>query len=173
MPWLICGGTLTLHHAFDPISFATQIEAQDIDAVVLPGAAISRLAQAGLLDAAKAVLALWRAPERMQRAEPCEARGIVIDVASFGEIGVVALRRDGIQPSAACLRHGAFTDGEGDAAPLLEVARSAAGTLMLRGDAVPVSGFPFGRRPHHASSAGGFIDTGYPAASMPKPNRLL
>jgi len=162
VPWLTCGGTLTLHHSFDPATFATQIEAQDFDAVVVPGPAISRLAQAGLLDAAKAVLALWRAPERMQRAEPCEARGIVLDIANFGELGVVALRRDGIRPAPLPSGTVSSPDGEGDAAALLEIARSALGTVMLRGEAVPVSGFPLGSRPHHASSAGGFIDTGYP-----------
>ena len=101
-------------------------------------------------------------PRRMQRAEPCEARGIVIDVASFGELGVVALRRDGIRPAPLPCGTAPSPDGEGDAAPLLEVARSALGTVMLRGEAVPVSGFPLGSRPHHASSVGGFIDTGYP-----------
>ncbi len=162
VPWLTCGGALTLHHSFDPVTFATQIQAQDFDAVVVPGPAISRLAQAGMLDAAKTVLALWRAPEHMQRAEPCEARGIVIDVASFGELGVVALRRDGIQPAPLPCGAAPSPDGEGDAAPLLEVARSTLGTVMLRGEAVPVSGFPLGSRPHHASSAGDFIDSGYP-----------
>jgi hypothetical protein len=162
IPWLTCGGTLTLHHSFEAVAFAAQTQAQDFDAVVVPGPAISRLAAAGLLDAAKAVLALWRAPERMQRAEPCEARGIVLDVAGFGELGVVALRRDGIQPAPLPCGTVASPEGAADTTPLLEIARSALGTVMLRGQAVPVSGFPLGTRPHHATSAGGFIDTGYP-----------
>jgi hypothetical protein len=162
IPWLTCGGTLTLHHSFDAVSFAAQTQAQDFDAVVVPGPAISRLAAAGLLDAAKAVLAVWRAPERMQRAEPCEARIFVLDVASFGELGAVALRRDGVQPAPLPCGTVVLPDGETDTAPLLEIARSVSGTVMLRGQAVPVSGFPLGTRPHHASSAGGFIDTGYP-----------
>jgi hypothetical protein len=162
IPWLTSGGTLTLHHSFDAESFAAQTQAQDFDAVVVPGPAISRLAAAGLLDAAKAVLAVWRAPERVPRAEPCAARNLILDVASFGEIGIVGLRRDGVRPSPLPCGAVATLDGEADAAPLIEIARSASGTVMLRGQAVPVSGFPLGTRPHHAASAGGFIDTGYP-----------
>jgi hypothetical protein len=162
IPWLTCGGTLTLHHSFDAASFAAQTQMQDFDAVVVPGPVISRLAAAGLLDAAKAVLAVWRAPERMHRAEPCEARNVVLDVASFGELGVVALRRDGIQPSPLPCGTMPSPEGDADTVPLLEIARSVSGTVMLRGQAVPVSGFPLGARPHHATSAGGFIDTGYP-----------
>ena len=46
--------------------------------------------------------------------------------------------------------------------PLIEIARSAAGTVMLRGPMVPASGFPFGAKPHPATTAGGFVDSGHP-----------
>ncbi len=37
MPWLLGGGTLNLHHAFDPETFAAQCRGQDGGTVVLPG----------------------------------------------------------------------------------------------------------------------------------------
>ncbi len=147
LPWLIGGGTLRLHHAFDAETFAAQARAH-YDVVVLPAVALPRLAESGALDAAKAAIALWRAPERMQRTEPCRGAPVIIDVASFGEIGLVATRRE---PG-------------GMPAPLANetVVRSAGGTLMLRGAMVPLAGFPLGAKPHPAATAGGLIDTSQP-----------
>ena len=67
MPWLLSGGTLSLHHAFDPDAFAAQCRDDRCDTVVVPGALVPQLAAAGLLDHAelKNVLAFWRAPERL------------------------------------------------------------------------------------------------------------
>jgi acyl-CoA synthetase (AMP-forming)/AMP-acid ligase II len=39
MPWLLGGGTLNLHHGFDPDTFAAQCRMQNNGAVVLPGPA--------------------------------------------------------------------------------------------------------------------------------------
>jgi non-ribosomal peptide synthetase component E (peptide arylation enzyme) len=162
LPWLMSGGTLTLHHSFDAISFAAQTCGHDFDAIVLPGAAMPRLAEAGLLAAAKTAIALWRAPERKQRAAPCQAGGSIVDVASFGDLGIVATRR-GADGMPAPLPVGRVKAPEGgDAMPLIEIARSALGTVMVRGLMVPASGFPFGTKPHHAMTAGGFIDSGHP-----------
>jgi len=159
LPWLISGGTLELHHSFDAVSFAAQLHARQFEAVVLPAAAVARLAESGLTDTARTAIAVWRAPEQMQRAETC-ARPIV-DVASFGEIGIVATRREAGRAPAA-LASGA-----------VDVARSGNGTLMLRGPMVPLAGFPLATKPHPAANAAGFIDTGYPCRFGADANTLV
>jgi len=159
LPWLLSGGTLELHHSFDSVGFAAQAKTPR-DAVALPAAALPRLAEAGALDNAKAALALWRAPERMQRAEPCRSRCAIVDVASFGEIGLIAARRTGELP--APLGSGTVTARQAAGnTPLIETARSQSGTLTLRGHVVPGAGFPIGAKPHPAMIAAGAIDTGY------------
>ena len=160
LPWLLSGGTLTLHHSFDAVSFATQTQAQQFDAIVLPAAALPRLSESGFLDTAKALIALWRAPEHMQQAEPSLHHNSVIDVASFGEIGIAAARRTAGAPSSLPCAAIAAPGGPADAVPLVELARSAAGTLALRGPMVPVNGFPFGAKPHPATAKTGFVDSG-------------
>ena len=67
LPWLLTGGTLTLHQPFDPAMFAAQCRHDRCDTVVLPGPLLPRLSEAGLLDhpELRQVLALWRAPERL------------------------------------------------------------------------------------------------------------
>ena len=53
MPWLLSGGTLSLHHAFDADAFAAQCRDDRCDTVVVPGALVPQLAEAGLLDACR------------------------------------------------------------------------------------------------------------------------
>ena len=45
LPWLLAGGTLSLHHAFDPDAFAAQCRDDRCDTVALPGPLVPRLAQ--------------------------------------------------------------------------------------------------------------------------------
>ncbi len=158
-PWLMSGGTLTLHHGFDAISFVAQAR-EHLDAVVLPGAALAPLA--GALDTAKAVLALWRAPERLSAAPHWQSPPALIDVASFGDIGLIAARRpaDGMP---APLVHGEIADA-------IETARSAAGTLLLRGPMVATQAFPLGAKMPLAP--GDFVDTGWPCRLAPDARSL-
>jgi hypothetical protein len=106
LPWLLSGGTLSLHHAFDPVTFAAQCRAQDGGAVVLPGPALGALAQAGCLDDPKNIFALWRSPERLASSASWHGEAALVDIASFGEVGLLALRRgaDGM-PSPVPRRH--------------------------------------------------------------------
>ena len=174
-PWLISGGTLVLHHGFDADAFAAQCRAHDPDIVVLPGPALTRIAEAGHLDRAKAVLALWRTPERLVDATLWRRPAALVDVMGFGEIGVAAGRRDA-DGFPAPLGHRSFDHGSispearaaANADPLTALAtlRSAAGTLCLRGPMVPTQAFPPGAErgpdPHLAPDAAGFVDTGLP-----------
>ena len=95
VPWLIAGGTLALHHGFDPAAFAAQMSAQQPSAVVLPGPALAPLSDAGLLDAPlQTIFALWRAPERLAAATPWQHSAVLVDVACCGETALHAARRD-------------------------------------------------------------------------------
>jgi non-ribosomal peptide synthetase component E (peptide arylation enzyme) len=163
LPWLLCGGTLALHHAFDADAFAAQCRNLNPDVVVLPGPALARIAEAGYLDSVPGVLALWRAPERLADAALWHHDAALVDIVSFGEICVVAARRDAHgYPASLAL---GTADGA-DAAAAMQTARSDAGTLLLRGPMVPVQAFPPGAErggeAHLAADAAGFVDTGQP-----------
>jgi acyl-CoA synthetase (AMP-forming)/AMP-acid ligase II len=93
VPWLLGAGTLVLHHGFDSAIFAEQCRAHDAAAVVLPGPALTAIAEAGLLNQAKNVLALWRVPEQLAAAAPWQGAAALTDIASFSESDLLATRR--------------------------------------------------------------------------------
>ncbi len=166
VPWLLAGGTLALHHPFAPASFSRQI-ADAPRTLVLPGPLVTRLADAGLLDAqgeAPTVIALWRAPERLAGSPALRAGPTLIDVAAFGEVGLVALRRDA-QGKPSALPAGRVTAPRGatDGIHVLDVARGPAGTVILSGPMVPCAAFPPGieRGDQPRLVVGASIDTGY------------
>jgi len=108
MPWLLAGGTLALHHGFDPAVFAEQSRAHEPCSVVLPGPALAPLDDAGLLGGyIKNILALWRAPEQLAAAAPWQRDAALVDIVSFGETGLLPARR---RPNGlpAPIPHGAF-----------------------------------------------------------------
>jgi hypothetical protein len=108
VPWLLGGGTLALHHGFDPAVFAAQARVHDPLTVVLPGPALTPLADAGLLGGQiKTILALWRAPETLAAAAPWRREAALVDIAGFRETMLLPARRspDGmpapVPPNAA------------------------------------------------------------------------
>ena len=169
LPWLLSGGTLALHHPFDPESFAAQRRTHGCETVVLPAPLAARLIEAGALDGdgLKTVIALWRAPERLDGSAHWQNRALTVDVAAFGEIGVIATARgaDGA-PSPIDLGVIDAPRNSSNAVPTIETARTVTGTLALRGAMVPVAAFPPGAERGGASyfklSADSFADTGYP-----------
>jgi hypothetical protein len=170
VPWLLLGGTLALHHPFDADAFAAQRKEHRCDAVVLPGPMIGQLAQAGLLgegDGLLAVLALWRSPERLHACAGWRERSIaLIDVPVFGEAGLFAARR-GNTGKPAPIGFGTITAPRGapNGVLTLEVSRTPAGTVGIRGPMVPRYSFPPGVErtdvPHFKTNGGGLYDTGY------------
>jgi non-ribosomal peptide synthetase component E (peptide arylation enzyme) len=59
MPWLLGGGTLSLHQPFDAATFEVQCGSYRCDATILPGPLVARLAEAGRIggrDGPKSVL---------------------------------------------------------------------------------------------------------------------
>ena len=114
VPWLLAGGTLALHHGFDPGVFAEQSRAPDVATVVLPGPALMPLADAGLLgDQIKHILALWRAPEQLAGAMPWRRDAVLVDIAGFDETGLRPARR-GTDGLPGPIPYGAFTAPRAD-----------------------------------------------------------
>jgi hypothetical protein len=169
VPWLLTGGTLALHQAFDPVAFSVQCNFERCDTVIVPGPVVPQLAAAELLahPQLKNVLALWRAPERLPTSPAWRHAGIrLVDMLAFGEVALLGTRRgpDG-SPSPLPAAEVRAPRGSPHAVLLAEVARSEAGTLALRGPMVPRHPFPPGAErltiPRLRTDAAGFVDTGY------------
>jgi len=108
MPWLLAGGTLVLHHGFDPAVFAEQSRAHEPCSIVLPGPALAPLADAGLLGGhIKNILTLWRAPEQLAAAVPWQRDAALVDIVSVNETGLLTARR-GPDGGPSPILHGAF-----------------------------------------------------------------
>jgi len=155
VPWLMAGSALHLHHAFDPETFAAQCGALPGATLVLPGPALVPLVEAKALGHARTIIALWRGPERFATAPAWCGEAAIVDVACFGEIGLLGARRP---PNGHTAPWNANATG-------IETARTDAGTLALRGPMVPAHAFPPGAEldhmPHLAPDTAGFVDTGF------------
>jgi AMP-binding enzyme len=166
LPWLLSGGALHLHHGFDPDAFAAQCRELPNPTVILPGSAIEAIADAGLLNNAETIIAFWRAPERLAVAKSWQGTSALIDVASFGEIGLIAARR-GTNRLPAPIPHGVVDASRRalGAPKVIETVRSDIGMLMLRGRMVPTRAFPpgaeRGQLPHLTPDSAGCVDTGF------------
>jgi acyl-CoA synthetase (AMP-forming)/AMP-acid ligase II len=101
VPWLLGSGTLALNHGFDPTIFAEQCRAHEASTIVLPGPALTAIADAGLLNQAKTVLALWRTAQQLCAAAPWQGDAALVDIASFSETALHPARRgpDGMPAS--------------------------------------------------------------------------
>ena len=174
LPWLLCGGTLLLHHPFDLPSLSQQLREGDrCGALMLPASVAFRLAEAGVLsDTSPAcVVASWRSPERLSASSLWHRQQTgFVDVSIFGEVGLVAARR-GKSGQPALLPLGSVTApyGVAGALPVAELHATEHGTIGLRGPMVPHHNFPPGAEraglPHLAIGPDGVIDTGYACVS--------
>jgi len=170
LPWLISGGTLLLHHPFDPGILASQWRGDErCGALILPGPVAFRLAETGAFtrEGPAGVLASWRSPERLATSQAWRERDtILVDVPVFGEAGLVAARR-GANGRPAPLPFGPIVAPRGSAGAVVvaELARTGASTVALRGPMVPHHTFPPGAErsglPHVKIDPGGLVDSGY------------
>src|SRR5262249_689341 len=134
-------------------------------AVILPATATGPITEAGVLTNSKqTVVALWRGPERMSVAKPLEGRSVLVDVATFGEFGLLAARRGANRLPAPLPLGTADPSRRAAGAPtLVETSRGTAGTLALRGRMVP-SVAPGSGSTHplrFSTNAAGYVDTGW------------
>ncbi len=181
VPWLLCGGTLSLHHPFEAEVFGRQRRAERAATLVLPAAVAFRVAETGLFahEGPTTVLAAWHAPERLAgSAEWPERDAVLVDVPIFGEAGFVAARR-GIGGRPVSLPLGAVTaprDAK-DAMAVVELGMTETSTLALRGPMVPRHVFPPGiersDQPHFEIPRDGFVDSGFPCRVDPLSQTLV
>jgi non-ribosomal peptide synthetase component E (peptide arylation enzyme) len=174
MPWLITGAKLALHQPFSPEAFAAQLQEEYCGAAVVPAAILAPLQEAGLLGRAaalRALLAVWRSPEFLSAAAPWpNATSTCIDVAAFGEAGIIPRRRRS-NGMPAGIPLGVLGPESG-----IEVTRTATGTLAVRGRTVPTNhavGIEPGDPRSRKVDAEGFVDTEYPCRLDRDGNTLI
>jgi hypothetical protein len=166
VPWLLTGGTLILHHAFDADLFAAQRHDERCGALILPAPVIFRFAETGLFagENPATILAEWRAPERLVGSLLWHQRNTTL-VAVFGEAGVVAGRRGEDGRPLPMPLGAAYSPREGEgAAVFAELNPTEMNTLALCGPMVPpLSGA--GRTYRSAAfcdrQGNGYVDSGY------------
>jgi hypothetical protein len=172
LPWLLSGGALHLHHGFDHGAFAAQCGALGNGTVMLPAAAVIPIADAGFLNNGRqTAVALWRSPDRMATGKPWKSPATFVDVASFGEIGVLAARRAGNGLPAAIPFGRVNSSQRVTGVPVvIETSRGSAGTVELRGRMVP--SIPAGSGPGHplrlSENGAGYVDTGFACRIDPR-----
>ncbi len=169
-PWLLVGGTLALHHPFDPEAYFAQVTTIGIDSIVLPGPLAAQLAECGrsVLGAGSPdVIGVWRVPERLTRALPWrETKARMTDILVFGETGLVAACR-GPGGKPADIPFGIVPAPRAPKGNIIaaEITATPVGTLAIRGPMVPRAPFPPGAErsgfPYFRVSASGFVDTGF------------
>jgi len=169
VPWLLCGGTLVLHHPFDAATLVRQIHDERCTALVLPDAVAFRLAATGLLAETRltSIIAAWRAPERLATSPLWHVGAMaLVDVALFGEAALVPARR-GAQGAPRPIPLGPLVAPRdaADGVAVADLSRTESGTVAVRGPMVPRHAFPPGietsRLPHFKIGARGVVDTGY------------
>ena len=97
LPWLLCGGTLVLHHPFDLPTLAQQMRDEQCDgAHRARRRSLSRWRRQACSPIAgpASIIAAWRAPERLATSPAWRVSGVaLIDVAIFGEAALAPARR--------------------------------------------------------------------------------
>jgi hypothetical protein len=181
VPWLLTGGTLSLHHPFDAEGFAAQRAGDRCAVAVVPGPLALRLLDAGLVggrQGLEAVIAVWRAPERLAASAMWPGGSMaLIDVTVFGEIGLVANRRGaGGRPAGMPMGRVVAPQGTSGGMHVLDVKRTATGTIALTGPMVPRFAFPPGSErsdgPRLKVADDGTVDTGY-ACRIDRDTKML
>ncbi len=169
LPWLLNGGTLVLHHPFEPDTFVRQLRDCRCGAVVLPAPVAFRLTETGVFAGQEpvTVIAAWRSPERLASSPTWHGQnGALTDVSIFGETAIVPARR-GPDGKSSPIAFGRLTvpRDSADGVTVADVARTDTGTVAFRGPMVPSHSFPPGLErsslPHFQIGRAGFVDTGY------------
>jgi acyl-CoA synthetase (AMP-forming)/AMP-acid ligase II len=169
--WLLSGGTLSLHHPFDPQALQTQISDEACDTLIAPAPAVQRLAESGELDGLPTlqhVVGLWRTPERVtSSADWPREHTAFTDIYLFGEAGLFGARRteNGVPAAVLFGPHGAPRSDAGSRIAG-EIILTPHGTLGLRGPMVPVNAYRPARKSADPLTPGptiDYVDTGYAA----------
>jgi hypothetical protein len=178
--WLLCGGTLALHHPFENDVLEQQINAHECDVLIAPAQFAQRLGDSDLaarMPTLRNVIGLWRAPEQVAASEAWIApHAPFTDVYLFGEAGLFGARRgeDGMPVPVMPGPHGAPREQSGSSIAG-EILLTPKGTLGLRGPMVPIAAYapppPVGDT-LIAQPPRDYVDTGY-AARLDRPSGAI
>jgi non-ribosomal peptide synthetase component F len=163
VPWLLSGGTLVLHHPFDPVTLRQQIEREHCNALVVPDALLPALCACDWLEpeGIRRVISVWRAPERLSNAAQWTNLDVtLVDVAAFGETALLAARRS---PGGRTLPWpaGPLSIAPGGA-KCADVTMTPNGTLGVHGALAAAAFDPYGSETVTATAGNsGYVDTGY------------
>jgi non-ribosomal peptide synthetase component E (peptide arylation enzyme) len=136
VPWLLTGGTLVLHQAFDAAAFAEAAKAHGPARLVLPGPLLDDVLPllGPALDNVAGVIAQHSDARTAMRRAPASRDLPITDVIAFDEWGLRVLRRSDGVPAPLPLNEGRSADG---APVLLETRLAHGGRLALRGPMTP------------------------------------
>lgn len=167
--WLLSGGTLSLHHAFDIDALTAQVARDKCNALVLPAQILFKLAESDRLqdlDETAEIIGIWRTPEQVGASPAWTGSQRLTDVYLFGEAGLFGTRRgeDGMPVPVRAGQHRAPHDVPG-ATVACEILMTPQGTLALRGPMIPVAAYapPPSERVRESQSAIDYVDTGFAA----------
>jgi hypothetical protein len=144
--WLLCGGSLSLHHPFDDEIFEIQIHQDGCDTLVAPAPLALRLTEfegPSRMPTLRTVIGLWRAPEQITSSPSwTSADATFTDVYLFGEAGLFGARRgdDGAPVPIMPGPHGAPRSVAGSSVAG-ETLITSKGTLGLRGPMVTIAAY--------------------------------
>jgi hypothetical protein len=144
--WLLCGGTLALHHPFDDEVLEQQVNDISCDTLIAPAPLALRLGEIDLssrMPTVRQVIGLWRAPEQVASSPSWTSeKATLTDVYLFGEAGLFAACRtdDGAPAPIRPGPHGAPRDVPGTSIAG-EILLTPRGTLALRGPMVTVAAY--------------------------------
>lgn len=178
--WLLCGGTLALHHPFENDVLEQQINEHECEVLIAPAQLALRLGDSDLaarMPSLRNVVGLWRAPEQVATSEAWTApHAPLTDVYLFGEAGLFGARRgeDGMPVPVMPGPHGAPREQSGSSIAG-EILLTPKGTLGLRGAMVPIAAYappqPVGDT-LIAQPPRDYVDTGY-AARLDRPSGAI
>lgn len=175
VPWLLSGGTLALHHPFNPETLRQQIAREQCDTIVVPDVLLPALSASDWLepDAIRRVISVWRAPERLSAAAQWTNLDVtLVDVAAFGETALLAARRP---PGGRTLPWPAGPVAIAPGGPdYADVTSMPNGTLGIHGALAATAFDPYGSETVTAISRNsGYVDTGYPCRMIAEDGSLV
>ena len=161
--WLLSGGTLSMHHPFEPDVLEQDIREHGCDTLIVPAPLAFRLGELDIdarLPSLRNVIGMWRAPEQVTSSPPWIAqRASLTDAYLFGEAGLFGARRTARGGTPALVKpglHGAPRELPGSSISG-EILLTPKGTLGLRGPMVAIAAYappaPRQRLPDPAGAA--------------------
>ena len=166
--WLLSGGSLGLHHPFDPGTLLGQIASDSCETLLAPAPLALRLGEAGAFTDASAltqVIGVWRTPEQVAASPAWAGAQRFHDLYAFGEAGLFAVPRDD-DGTAAAVMPGSPLRRAGGSVAAGEAFITKEGTLGLRGAMTPAAAYAPQRRPREGfapQTVPDHVDTGYAA----------